>query len=66
MDDRLASIAEIDQRIAKVRENLRDLVEQASGFSGAGDDELNSQRIAEQQELLETLSRRRDELGKGR
>jgi len=66
MDDRLASIAEIDQRIAKVRDNLRDLVEQASGFSGAGDDELNAQRIAEQQELLEALSRRRDELGKER
>ena len=66
MDNDLASITEIEQRIAAVRENLRDLVEQASGFSGAAADELTSQRIAEQQELLESLSKRRDELGKQR
>lgn len=66
MDDVLASIREIDRRIATARENLRDLIEQASGSSGAGDDELISQRIAEQQEMLEALSRRRDELGKER
>jgi len=64
MDEFLATITEIDHRIATVRENLRDLVELASGSSGAGDDELISQRIAEQQELLEALSRRRDELRK--
>lgn len=64
--DNLAGITEIDQRMAAVRENLRDLVEQASGFSGAAADELISQRIAEQQELLEALSKRRDELGKQR
>ena len=64
MDEFPASITEIDQRIATVRENLRNLIEQGSGSSGAGDDELISQRIAEQQELLEALSRRRDKLGK--
>jgi len=66
MADLPTSIAEIEQRIAAVRENLRDLVEQATGSSGAADEELMSQRIAEQQTLLENLTRRRDELRKGR
>ena len=34
------SIEEIDARIAIVRENLRDLIEQAAAYSGAADDEL--------------------------
>ncbi len=62
MADVPASISEIDQRIAAIRENLRDLIEQATGSSGAADEELMSQRIADQQALLETLTRRRDEL----
>ena len=57
------NVAEIDDRIADVRENLRELVEQAAGTSGAADDELLSQRIAEQQELLDLLTKHRDELG---
>jgi hypothetical protein len=55
-------IAEIDERVAAVRENLRGLVEQAAAYSGAADQELTSRRIAEQQAELERLTKQRDEL----
>ena len=56
------SIKEIDARIATVRENLRQLVAQASADSGARDEDLISQRIAEQEAQLELLTVRRDNL----
>jgi hypothetical protein len=62
MPDIPLSIAEIDDRIAIVRENLRELVEQAAGYSGAADEEMTSRRIAEQQAKLELLSKQRDEI----
>ena len=43
------TLVEIDQRIADIRENLRELVEQAAAFSGAADEDRMSQRIADQQ-----------------
>lgn len=58
------NISEIDERIAIVRENLSELLEQATGSSGAADDELLSERIAEQQALLEQLTRQRDQAGR--
>jgi enolase len=62
MPDNLATLAELDQRIADIRENLRELVEQAAAFSGAADEERMSQRIGEQQEQLDRLTKERDEL----
>lgn len=62
MDDIAAKIAALDERIAILTENLRELVEQAAAYSGAADEELISQRIAEQQDLLDLLTRRRGEL----
>ena len=62
MSDPQPSIAEIDARIADVKENLRELVEQAAAYSGAADDELVSQRIADQEALLERLTEQRDKL----
>jgi hypothetical protein len=61
MQDRpaTASIEEIDARISIVRENLRDLIEQAAAYSGAADDELMSQRIAELEAQLDSLTKRR-------
>jgi len=53
------SIEEIDARISIVRENLRDLNEQAAAYSGAADDELMSQRIAELEAQLDSLTKRR-------
>jgi predicted RNA-binding protein len=62
MPDPLSNIVEIDVRIAIVKDNLRELVEQSASYSGAADDELMSQRIAEQEAELELLTKRRDEL----
>jgi len=56
------SLAELDERLSVVRDNLRELVEQAAAYSGAADEELMTSRIAEQEALLEELTRRRDTL----
>ena len=56
------NLAEIEERIAAARENLRELIEQAAAYSGAADEELMSQRIAEQEARLELLTKQRDEL----
>jgi hypothetical protein len=55
---------ELDDRIAIVRDNLRQLVEQAAGSSGAEDESRNADRIAQQTEELEKLIKQRDALGK--
>jgi predicted RNA-binding protein len=54
---------ELDDRIAIVRDNLRQLVEQAAGSSGATDEDRNADRIAQQTEELESLIKQRDALG---
>jgi len=66
MANPLLSIADIDERIAIVKENLRELVEQSASYSGAADEELMSRRIAEQEAELELLVKRRDELSRTR
>jgi len=58
----MPDLAEIDQRIAVLRDNLRELIEQAAVYSGAADDDLASRRITEMEEELEQLNRRRDAL----
>ena len=62
MTDTPLSLAEIDDRIAIVRDNLRQLVEQAAARSGASDDDLASQRIAEQEAELAQLKQQREKL----
>jgi ppGpp synthetase/RelA/SpoT-type nucleotidyltranferase len=64
MPDIPPNLTEMDDHIAAVRENLRELVEQAAAYSGAADENLMSQRIDEQEALLERLTKRRDELSK--
>jgi hypothetical protein len=59
-------LAEVDERLAAVRDNLRDLVEQAAAYSGAAGEELMSERIAEQEAQLEALTKRREALLQGR
>jgi uncharacterized small protein (DUF1192 family) len=61
-EDTSPSLAELDERIAIVRDNIRELVEQAAAFSGAEDEERNADRIAQQQAELERLLQQRDEL----
>jgi hypothetical protein len=58
------ALAELDQRIAVLRDNLRQLVEQAAGYSGAEDEERNADRIADQQAKLDALLKERDALAK--
>lgn len=60
------NLAELDARLSVVRDNLRDLVEQAAAYSGAGDEERMNDRIAEQQSELDELTRQREALLKGR
>jgi hypothetical protein len=56
------TLAELDERLSVVRDNLRDLVEQAAAYSGAGDEERMNSRIADQQAQLDELTRQRDAL----
>ena len=58
------SASELDAEIAIVRDNLRDLVEQAAARSGAADEDLAASRIAEEEDKLASLIARRDALGK--
>ena len=56
------SLAELEQHIAIVRENIRQLIEQAAAYSGAEDEDRNADRIARQTEELERLIQQRDAL----
>ena len=56
------SLSEIDERLAIVRENIRDLTEQAAAYSGAADEERNADRIADQQDQLDALLKEREAL----
>ena len=59
---RSLSLSELEQRIAIIRDNIRQLVEQAAAFSGAEDEARNADRIAQQTEELERLTKQRDAL----
>ena len=56
------SLTELDDRIAILRDNIRQLTEQAAASSGAADEERNANRIAEQNEALQKLIAQRDAL----
>jgi hypothetical protein len=60
------SLAELDQRIAIVRDNIRQLIEMAAAVSGAEDESRNADRIAAQSEELEKLMKQRDDLQKNK
>jgi len=55
---------ELNDRIAILRDNIRQLTEQAAAFSGAADEERAANRIAVQQDELDRLIAMRDELEK--
>jgi hypothetical protein len=56
------SITELDQRIAIIRQNINELIEQAAAYSGAGDESRNADRIAEQEQELARLTELRKTL----
>jgi hypothetical protein len=56
------SLAELEQRIAIARDNVRQLIEQAAAYSGAEDEDRNADRLSQQQEELDKLVKERDAL----
>jgi uncharacterized small protein (DUF1192 family) len=58
----LLSLHELERRITFVRENIRQLVEQAAAASGGQDEARNADRIAQQTDELERLIKQRDAL----
>ncbi|MDB5604157.1 MAG: hypothetical protein JWP25_1057 [Bradyrhizobium sp.] len=54
------SLAELDDRIAVLRDNLRQLVEQAAGASGSQNEENTADRIAQQTDELNKLIAERE------
>jgi hypothetical protein len=56
------SLSEMNDRIAILRDNIRQLIEQAAGASGAESEERISERIDRQNEELEKLIKARDAL----
>ena len=60
------SLPELEDRIAILRDNIRQLTEQAAGSLGAEDEERLSDRLAQQNEMLQKLVQERDEILKKR
>ena len=56
------SLAELENRIAIARDNIRQLIEQAAAASGERNEERISDRLAQQNAELEELSKARDAL----
>ena len=59
------SASELDDRIAILRDNIRQLVEQAAAAAGGANEERASDRIADQSAELEKLTKQRDEIKSG-
>jgi hypothetical protein len=63
-NDNSLSLTELNDRIAILRDNIRQLVEQAAASSGAQDEERTSARMAQQQAELDRLVKARDAMSK--
>jgi hypothetical protein len=59
-----ADLIEIDKRIAIIRDNIRQLIEEAAAFTGAADENRIADRIANQEARLDALLKEREELAK--
>jgi ppGpp synthetase/RelA/SpoT-type nucleotidyltranferase len=59
---RATTSIDLEARIAAVRDNIRELTEQASAFSGAADESRVADRIAEQESLLAKLLKEQETL----
>lgn len=57
-----ADLVEIDTRIALIRDNIRQLIEQAAALSGAADESLIADRISSQETQLAALLKQREAL----
>lgn len=59
-----ATLIELDERIAAIRENIRELTEQATAYSGSADEARTADRIAEQEAQLAALVKEREALAR--
>jgi hypothetical protein len=57
-----ADLIELDKRIAVIRDNIRELVEQAAAFSGAANEDLTAERFAKQEAQLAAILKESDAL----
>ncbi len=62
MSDTSPTLAEVEERIAVLEDNLHTLTEQAAAYSGAGDEDRSAERIAEVEQQLEALRKQREQL----
>lgn len=61
----ILSTSELADRIAILRDNIRQITEQAAARSGAADEERNAERLAQQSDELELLLKEQERrLGK--
>jgi hypothetical protein len=58
------SLGDLEACIAVVRDNIRELTEQAAAYSGATDEARIADRIAEQEDLLAELLKEQEALSK--
>ena len=58
-----ASQRDLDERIALLRRNISELMEQATGASGAAAEEALANRLSEQQDMLNELLKKREAMG---
>jgi hypothetical protein len=56
------TITELAERIAMIRQNINELIEQAATYSGAEDENKAADRIAQQERELSRLIELRDAL----
>jgi hypothetical protein len=54
------TITELDERIAMIRQNINELIEQAAAYSGAEDENRTADRIAQLEQELSRLIELRD------
>jgi hypothetical protein len=59
-----SDLIEIDKRIAIIRDNIRQLIEEAAAFTGAADENRIADRIADQEVRLAALLKEREALAK--
>ena len=58
-----ADLIEIDKRIAIIRDNIRQLIEEAAAFTGAADENRIADRIADQEARTRRASKRAGSAG---
>ena len=63
-NEKSLSLPELNDRIAILQDNIRQLVEQAAGASGERNEERAADRISAQNEELERLIKERDNRSK--